>query len=190
MDEINQLVDTPTRSTVHSIFSNDKKLVHNCDEVKPKNSEFVGMGVGRCVYEKNDKIIKIAHGASGIRQNESAKIVKNKVSDSNMDSFAEPLDVNEDNTIMVQEKVTPWGKFRTTDEWIDERIEAQDKIEYKNAKTWMEDGVYCRDFEGPSNWGIKNQDIVLTDLGMCTDEDLRETIRSKQVRILDEHNQN
>ena len=146
----------------------------NCKEVKPKNSKLVGQGEARCVFERDDSIIKIARGHEGIAQNSSVYHIIDDIEESR-DSFALPLDGIEGIAIK-QEKVTPYeetvkqSKVRKINRSQAEPIKEgtdREKMYKQMKKASQKDGIQCDDWQNPYNWGVKNNELVLVDLGEC-----------------------
>lgn len=161
MEDVHDYVSISVGGRIEeSINDNSSNL--QCEEIRPKHSKFHGRGKGRCAFEKDGKIVKIAHSEEGVAQNKGAKKVYENV-EKHSDKFAMPLAVDKENKVVIQEKADYWNHRKYSEDKQEELLrEAQDKIDRA-----MEDGIACRD-KTPENIGeIKGKGKVLTDLGLC-----------------------
>lgn len=146
-----------------------------CEEIQPQNSEYKGEGEARCVFEKEGNIIKIAKNHEGITQTQGAKAVHENVEGYD-DVLAKPKDVDE-RVGIIQEKVTPYPET-VEDDKVMEIAMAERGISRKEPKNMRlnnklvelrnTQGVHCEDDKNPYNWGVKGDNLVLIDLGCCT----------------------
>lgn len=135
----------------------------NCRHAQPEESEFIGAGRNRCVYEKDDNIIKIARHDLGRAENMSARQVKENISTENTHAFAMPKYIDNSNTVMITEKLDNREVDSFHMNTIDKRL----------RKAKEEDNIYCEDVE-PHNVGFKGSGPgtpALIDLGMCSKVD-------------------
>lgn len=174
MSSVNNLVDQKIRQKVErDVVDSGGELT--CDEIQPSNSEFKGEGEARCVFEKNGHIVKISKNQEGVIQTHGAQKVKDKVEEHD-DILAMPKDVKE-GVAVVQEKITPYSET-VDDEKVNKlalqsrglsRLEPKHmRLNNKLVKLRQEDGVRCEDAKNPHNWGIKDSNLALLDLGDCS----------------------
>lgn len=157
-DEILNYVSEGLIGRVNEEVRNKGRRI-DCQRVKPKDSKWLAKGNGRCAFEKQDKIIKIAYSRDGLEQNKGAKKV-DKYVNYNKDAFAMPIATSEE--LIVQEKAETNFSHTTP-------YKAEQALKNKIDKVEDEDGVLCRDVHAaPDNHGyIQSKGIVLTDLGLC-----------------------
>ena len=147
-----------------------------CEDVQPEGSKLVGEGKARCVFEKDGNIIKEPTSYLGVKQSEGARAVKENVEE-HTDKFAMPKKVV-DGTV-IQEKVTPFKETVSDDRFQDLKDKTLDiitlnegnersKMKQNIREVTNDEGVYCSDIRKPSNWGIKDDKLVLVDLGECS----------------------
>lgn len=153
----------------------------NCRRMDhPKDAELVGEGASRCVFRSTkdeDVIIKVGRHSSGRTQNNQARLVKNEVKNT-QDYFAMPLDISENNGVMIQEYAQPYlqtveeeKQEKIIEESLDKQHPTQQKIEDKMHETTKKDGIKCIDSDNPANWGYKDNNLILLDVGGCTTTD-------------------
>lgn len=140
----------------------------DCNQLQPENSDIITKRqphTTRCVFSKEDKIIKIATGEIGRKENKGAKQVLNNIEE-NTDAFAMPKEVSKDNNILIQEKVEDnTEKIIDKDKPSYKRTNPVKKLENKLEQVQQEE-IVCKDIR-PNNIGIKNNKPVLLDLGKC-----------------------
>jgi len=162
-DELTDHVSEGLLGRIEEEAQNNDEII-DCKRISPRGSKFKGRGHGRCVFEKDDKIIKVAHSRQGIAQNHGAKTV-DKYVNYNKDAVAMPLIATD--KIVVQEKAdTNVGEYFAEDNYAKIEGKLIDKID----KVADEDGIMCGDVQSsPDNHGyIQSKGIVLTDLGLCS----------------------
>lgn len=140
----------------------EKDVTYHCQTIIPKDAQYLGHGQGRCVYGKGDKVIKVAHSQDGVRQNRNAKKAKPRMSEEQKSAFAMPLDVTEDNVIMIQERARPFSS-RNKDKYG-----YRESVEKVKEKVTPPKPVQCRDVRGHNMGIMEEKGVVLTDLGNCT----------------------
>lgn len=164
MSLVENLVEPEIRKHVKEAVTEGGNYISNCGRLKPEDADRVGRGNGRCVFEKEGKIIKIAHSTEGIKQNKGAKKVEEHI-EKYEDSFAMPIETSTE--VVIKEKAdTDVQKHYDEDNYAKIEGELIDKLD----KVAEKDGVTCADVQAaPDNHGyIDGKGIVLTDLGKCT----------------------
>lgn len=139
----------------------EKGKEYHCQTIVPPNADYIAHGQGRCVYAKDDKVIKVAHGADGIRQNRNAKKAIQHMKEDQKKAFAMPLDVTGDNVVMTQEKARP---FKSRDK---DKYGYRESVEAVKDKVTPPKPVQCRDVRGHNMGIMEEKGVVLTDLGNC-----------------------
>jgi len=172
MPKENQFISKTLEEKIRQGILNDKNNGFSCSEIAPKGSVLIDSGEGRCVFEREDSVIKVAKNHEGIAQNSSVFHIMDDIEETK-DNFAMPQDGIEGIAIK-QEKVKPYhkakGKEKTEQilqEWEEGITPEQQDIHEKMKETEEKDGVICGDYQNPYNWGVKNGETVLVDLGEC-----------------------
>lgn len=167
---INELVNQDIRERAGSRpeSTDVATRVADCSKLQPENSEFVSETTlgNRCVYTKDDNIIKIAVTKMGRKENSNARAVLENV-EKNTDVFAMPKEISENNNILIQEKVdTDVSKFKDESQPMHDQTPLKKRMEKKMDTVEKQDGVRCSDLYS-DNLGVKNDELVLVDLGYC-----------------------
>jgi len=138
------------------------------EENEDMELEQLGKGMGRCVFDASDdytlSVLKVAKDAAGQEQNKNARLTTQYTPmDKLRDTFAIPRDFDEDNVVMLQQKVKPLPDRNLTENLL----EIKDKL----VEVEEEEKIACNDFNAVVNLGIKSiesgEETVLKDLGDC-----------------------
>jgi hypothetical protein len=173
MSEENQLLSKELEEKIREgILENERNKGFTCSEIAPKNSSLIDSGRGRCVFERDDSVIKVAKNHEGIAQNSSVFHIMDQIQETK-DNFAMPIDAIE-GIAVKQEKVKPYHKVKgrektqqIIEDWEDGWTTEQKEMNDKMTEAAEKDGLSCSDFQNPYNWGVKNDQTVLLDLGEC-----------------------
>lgn len=138
--------------------SSHERSVEQVD-VQPKGSKLVSSTFDRFIFEKDNRIIKVARTIGGIDANTQAKRVMEHA-DKSTGAFAMPLEFSEENGVMIQEKAKSLIQYHGENGAYHGDVG-------KSPIDALEDGIYCHDIK-IDNIGVHgNKGLVLIDLGMC-----------------------
>lgn len=150
-EEIRELLDDTIEENAGVPYNDKERL--QCEDVQPRNSEFVGAGRNRCVFETENHVVKVARWKQGRQENEGAKDVLMHASSDSRDAFAMPVAVDESNSVVIQEKAEVGGVYQ----------EVEDKL----GEVYERDNLSCRDIGSGDIGRIEGKGSVLIDLGGC-----------------------
>lgn len=166
MKNVNDYVSREIIDEVDNEINKYNSYIPYCDGVKPEDSDYIGSGIGRCVFEKDGKIVKIAKTEKGLQENTNAYNAKERI-ENHSDKFALPEAISRGGEVLIQEKVKPWKEDKTAEQIVDAKYDKAERFKEKIHGIQEDTGVKCGDLHKPANWGVKDGETVLLDLGKC-----------------------